>query len=300
MCDMDASQRAAIWESRGSMVRVEEHDIWVLDLPPWSKVTGPPVVVLHGFPSCSFDWHAVLAKLSEHRRVVLFDLLGFGLSDKPDLRYTMSLQADIAAAIVKTRGFTEIALITHDLGDSIGGELLARSIEGRLGFDVVERVLTNGSIYIEMAHLTDGQLFLLSLPDERLEPASSVDGETFRAALRATYAPGSPVDESDLEAVWLMTAKADGHLLLPRTIRYIEERRANEARFTGAIEQHPSPLSIVWGDADPIAVHAMAERLRESVPRASLVTLDGVGHYPMVESAPRFADAVVATLHGRT
>ena len=46
----------------------------------------------------------------------------------------------------------------------------------------------------------------------------------------------------------------DGHLLLTRLIRYIEERRQNESRFTGAIESDPSPLHVVWGMDDPIAV----------------------------------------------
>ena len=55
--------------------------------------------------------------------------------------------------------------------------------------------------------------------------------------------------------------REDGHLLLPRLIRYLEERRQNESRWTGAIETHPSPVTIVWGDLDPIAVWEMTERL---------------------------------------
>jgi pimeloyl-ACP methyl ester carboxylesterase len=93
-----------------------------------------------------------------------------------------------------------------------------------------------------------------------------------------------------------MLSKRHGQLLLPRTIRYIEERRANQQRFTGAIETHPSPLTIVWGDLDPIAVHPMAERLAAARPDATLVTLEGVGHYPMVEAPERFSAAVGAAL----
>ena len=71
-------------------------------------------------------------------------------------------------------------------------------------------------------------------------------------------------------------------------VRFSEEER----RYTEAIEIHPSPLGIVWGDLDPIAVHAMALRLAEVRADARLVTLDGVGHYPMVEAPERFAAAV--------
>ena len=63
-----------------------------------------------------------------------------------------------------------------------------------------------------------------------------------------------------------MIAHQDGHRLLPRLIRYIEERRRNERRFTGAIERHPSPLAVVWGPDDPIAVPAMVDRLARPGP----------------------------------
>ena len=62
-------------------------------------------------------------------------------------------------------------------------------------------------------------------------------------------------------------ATDDGYRLLPRLIRYIEDRRVDESRFTGAIENHPSPLGIIWGELDPVAVHPMALRLREACPR---------------------------------
>ena len=53
------------------------------------------------------------------------DLLGYGLSAKPDQRYTMAGQADIVQAIVAATGLDRFALLTHDMGDTVGGELLA-------------------------------------------------------------------------------------------------------------------------------------------------------------------------------
>ena len=84
--------------------------------------------------------------------------------------------------------------------------------------------------------------------------------------------------------------------LLPRTIRYIEDRRLEESRYTGAIEAHPSPLSVIWGDQDPVAVVAMAHQLVARRPHTPLTVLEGVGHYPMVEAPEAFAGAVVDAL----
>ena len=50
-------------------------------------------------------------------------------------------------------------------------------------------MITNGSIYIEMAHLSTGQEILLSLPDERLPDTIAGDGATMKAGLAATFSP---------------------------------------------------------------------------------------------------------------
>ena len=72
----------------------------------------------------------------------------------------------------------------------------------------------------------------------------------------------------------------DGHLVLPRLIRYIEERRANERRFTGAIEADPSPLHVVWGLDDPIAVPSMVDTLLAARPDATAARLARGGPLP--------------------
>jgi pimeloyl-ACP methyl ester carboxylesterase len=215
---------------------------------------------------------------------------GYGLSKKPDQRYSLFDQADVVEAVARELELDEVTLITHDMGDSVGGELLARAIEGTSPFGVVRRVISNGSIYLEMAHLTDGQQLLLSLPDERL-----VDGlgrDALVQALRGTFASASAVPEEDVETAADLVLLGRGDLLLPRTIRYVEERREHEGRWTGAIERHPSPLTIVWGDADPIAVWPMAERLQEARPDATLVRVRGIGHYPMLEAPAEFTAAI--------
>jgi pimeloyl-ACP methyl ester carboxylesterase len=197
---------------------------------------------------------------------------------------------------VAEAGLSRLALLTHDMGDTVGGELLARQAEGGWPVEISRRVITNGSIYIEMAHLSTGQELLLGLPDEKLPDTIPNDGSTMSTSLAATYSPQTTPDQAELAAAWELISHRGGHQLLPRTIRYIEERRRNQARYTGAIETHPSPLAIVWGADDPIAVVEMATRLQTARPDASLTILDDVGHFPMVESARDFEEAVLRGL----
>ena len=253
-----------------------------------------PLVVVHGYPTSSFDYAAVAPALAEHRRVVLVDLLGFGLSDKPDQRYTMAGQADVVAGVLDLLGITRCALLTHDMGDTVGGELLARSLEGSWPVEVTRRVVTNGSIYIDRAHLTDGQLLLLSLPDEALPEGVGAGVEGLGRALSDTLAEAN--HGLDMRPHAELVIHDGGARVLPRQIRYIEERRANERRFTGAIEAHPSPLHIVWGPEDPIAVAEMATMLQRARPDASLTWVTGAGHYPQVEDPAAWTAAVLAAL----
>jgi pimeloyl-ACP methyl ester carboxylesterase len=290
------SGAVAEWERHGAYRTLHGWETFTMDVAPTGAEEHEPLLILHGFPTCSFDFHHVIAKLSLNRRVLLLDLIGYGLSAKPDIAYTMNMQADVVQAFVAETGISRLDMLTHDMGDTVGGELLARQSEGRWPVDVVGRVITNGSIYIEMAHLSAGQELLLSLDDERLPETIANDGSSMQTSLAATFSPHSSVDEAELAAAWELISHGGGQRLLPRTIRYIEERRKNQARYTGAIESHPSPLAIVWGADDPIAVVEMTTRLREARPDASLTILRDVGHFPMVESPRRFEEAVVGAL----
>jgi pimeloyl-ACP methyl ester carboxylesterase len=286
----------ADWDRSGERITVGGHQIWCRRVAAAEATENPPLLVLHGFPTCSFDWRPVLPALSARRDVVLVDCLGFGLSDKPDIRYGLRIYADGAAAAVAHFGIERVDLLTHDVGDSVGGELLARSLDGTLGFEIGRRVVTNGSIYIDMAQLTIGQQLLLGLPDERNDAVGADGGTAFRAGVIGTFAEGATFDDLELDCLVAFALRAGGISLLPRTIRYIEDRRAEEARFTGAIERHQSPVDVVWGRLDPVAVHAMAEQFVDRRPDARLVTLEGVGHYPMIEAPDVFAAAVLGFL----
>lgn len=286
---------AGDWFQLGERRLVAGHEVFVVELSAERDV-AEPVLVLHGFPTSSIDWRRVIGSLRARRRVVLFDFLGYGFSAKPDQRYSLFEQADIVESLATELSLDAVALVSHDMGDSVAGELLARGLDGSLGFEISRRVLTNGSIYLDMAHLTDGQQLLLSLPDERLAAESALGHELVEAALAATCAPAMVPAADELAAMADVVVRDGGDRLLPRLIRYVEERRVHEQRWTGAIEAHPSPLTIVWGTADPIAVWPMAQRLYTARPDARLVELDGVGHYPMVEDPERFGAALVTAL----
>jgi pimeloyl-ACP methyl ester carboxylesterase len=86
----------------------------------------------------------------------------------------------------------------------------------------------------------------------------------------------------------------EGDRLLPRLIRYVEERRAHQPRFTAGLVDYPGPMVVAWGDLDPIAVPAMADRLaalRSSAGHpVDLIHWPDVGHWPSTEAPTLVAD----------
>lgn len=324
--DVDDDQLAA-WAHLGAYLPTTHGQVFVVDLPADAAVPdAEPVVVLHGFPTSSLDWRHVLDALGRgRRRVVLFDFIGFGLSDKPDIRYGIDLHADTATEVLAALDIDRCVLVTHDMGDSVGGELLARTLPagtvaddpawsaspdapvatsgtGRppapLDLDVTGRVIVNGSIYLGLAGLTAGQQRLWALPDERLddELGALVGGDGLADGLAGVFHPDHRPDATERAALVASIEHGDGHLLLPRLIRYLDDRRRAESRYTGAIESHPSHLEILWAQQDPVAVAAMGERLGGHAADATLHRLEGFGHYPMIEDPTRFGAELQAAL----
>ena len=112
------------WTRLGSYVTVHGRRMFVVD-------TGgedlPTLVILHGYPTSSHDYHEVLPTLAKHYRVIVHDHIGFGLSEKPhDYSYSLIEQTDQAIMLWRELGVTSARVFAHDYGTSVATELLAR------------------------------------------------------------------------------------------------------------------------------------------------------------------------------
>jgi len=200
-----AARRRDARASRGSLGKAGRYRtlggwrIFTIDTGPVASVEEP-VLVLHGFPTSSYDFHFVIDSLAAKRRVLALDMLGYGLSDKPDVAYTMALQADIVAAFVADAGVERLALLTHDMGDTVGGELPGAPAGGHLAGRGHPPGADQRSIYIELAQLSAGQLLLLSMPDRQIA-IEAFDEASLAEALRATFSPAAQFEQAELDAM---------------------------------------------------------------------------------------------------
>jgi pimeloyl-ACP methyl ester carboxylesterase len=92
---------------------------------------GEPVVLIHGFPTASWDWAPLWPALTERYRVMALDMIGFGFSAKPrDFAYSIFAQADLFGALLAREQVTRYHLVAHDYGLTVAQELLARERDG--------------------------------------------------------------------------------------------------------------------------------------------------------------------------
>ncbi len=251
----------------------------------------PLLLLLHGFPSSSYDWRALLDLETEHA-VLTADFLGFGLSEKPrDHTYTLHWQADLVEDLVRREGVTEpVFLVAHDMGTSVATELLARVIEGEPEMPIAGVLLLNGSMVQGAASPTLGQRLLRSPVGPVFSRLSSE--RFFRHQFGQIFSPDHPLTDEEAEDQWALICAGGGRTLNHKTIRYMEERSRHAERWHGALRDWPGALQIAWGMLDPVATERVLNAVIELRPEAPVTRFEDLGHYPQIEDPGRVAEVL--------
>ncbi|MGB1404019.1 MAG: alpha/beta fold hydrolase, partial [Porticoccaceae bacterium] len=104
------------WLAQGEHMQLLDHSIFVIDT---GASTKPTILLLHGFPTSSWDWQPLWQTLAQDYRLIALDMLGFGFSDKPNNRhYTIHRQADFVEALVSAKALKQFHVLAHDYGDT--------------------------------------------------------------------------------------------------------------------------------------------------------------------------------------
>ncbi|NIF16556.1 alpha/beta hydrolase [Pantoea sp. Cy-639] len=248
----------------------------------WTAGQGAPLLLLHGFPTASWDWHYLWAPLAQRFRVVACDMLGFGDSAKPAGHdYSLLEQADLQQALLEhLRIHQPVHLLAHDYGGSVAQELLARHHEQRL--DVASCVFLNSGLFPETCRVLLVQKLLLSRLGWLV--GRSFGRDDLVRNVSQVYGPCTHPSESALDDLWSLIAANRGPRILHKLIAFLPERCAQRERWVGAMQREGVPLRLINGAVDPLSGAHMVERYRQVVPAPDTVVLQGIGHYPHTEA----------------
>jgi pimeloyl-ACP methyl ester carboxylesterase len=267
-------------------------------------------VLLHGFPSSSFEYsYQTLETFSQNNgNFFVHDHVGFGFSDKPmkDFGYSVQDHADIAIQLwhqVHLQG--DCILVAHDMGDSILTEILTRYSRNQATLPSQMRVkhivFTNGGMALKYYSPKLTQLLLVS----------RTTGETFNQLMHLIDPTGC-IMKQQLLSVFSSSSKGQslalsrssqvdhmvtllrykkGDEILWKTIRYINDRYACEDRWLNALQilskENKIPISFLWGQDDPISPPAIAwyviEKANLTAELTQVKIMPKKGHFLMME-----------------
>lgn len=285
--EYDVKEHPSSWREQGDTFDFEGHRIFYRDSGDHSK---PDLLLLHGFPTSSWDWHEIWPELTQMFRVVCFDFIGFGYSDKPaDLTYSILMQADIAEALLNRLHIDAYHLMSHDYGDTVAQELLARN-NARAPSMIQSTVLLNGGLFPETHRPAFIQRLLISPIGGWV--AKMANAKKFKRTMNQICT--RQLSDEALSLHWELMEREGGRLIMHKLIRYMEERRRYRPRWASALQNAATPVRLIDGLDDPISGEHMKIRYEELITDPDTVGLAGVGHYPQNEAPEAVLSAAKA------
>jgi haloalkane dehalogenase len=244
---------------------------------------GPPVLLLHGWPTSSALWRDVMPSLARTNRVLALDLPGFGGSDKPlGVRYDFDLFERAIDGFLAELGIGVTGLAAHDIGGPIGIHW-TRANPGR----VTKIALLNTLVYPEFSDMVAQFVQALSAEDTR-ERLTGPDG--LEMVMRMGLAEEGSLSEEALGLVREPFQSDDARRALADAGIGLDP-----AGFAELAEWLPTlsvPLRIVYGERDrilPDVAETMA-RVKRDVPGAEVTALPECGHFLQEEEPERVGE----------
>ena len=266
------------WKNKAQYFSYKNHQIAY-----WTAGEGPPLLLIHGFPTASWDWHKMWPDLTANFKVYAPDMIGFGYSAKPkNYTYSITDQARLHEAFMDHLGIQEAHFLVHDYGVSVAQEMLAAFKErGTAGFQILSCSFLNGGLFPELHHARPVQKLLNS-------PVGFIfnrllNKNSLRKSFHEIYGDKKPTDQ-EIDQFYSLVTYNNGKNIFYKLIRYINDRRDNAKRWKNALLEATIPLQLINGPLDPVSGRHLAEYFQELLPEVEVIILEGVGHYPHDEA----------------
>ena len=277
------------WRSSGHFLNVDGQQVFYK-----TEGTGPVLLLIHGYPTASFDWAKIWPALTSQFRCVTLDMPGFGFSDKSPKKYLIKEQADTISEVIRHLGITSAHVLSHDYGDTVAQEMMARQLEDDLAFRIESLHLLNGGLFPETHRALPIQKLLLSPIGGLL--IRFLNKNAIRKSMHNIFGPNTPPSDQDINDFWILISTNNGHQHMHLLLDYMKQRKQYRERWVSALQNANAPLRLTAGMADPISGAHMVARYKQLIPNADVIELDQIGHYPQIESAEAVVKSITSFL----
>jgi 3-oxoadipate enol-lactonase len=253
-------------------VNMEKLDVNGIRLAYERRGSGPPLLLIHGYPLDHTIWNEIIPFLERDFCLILPDVRGFGESTTVNTPYLMDDLAFDFIALLDHLGVQKIALAGHSMG---------------------------GYIALALARLSPERVKSLALV------ASQVLADAPENKMNR-YKTAAEVAEKGVGVVAeIMPSKLSSDAHVQEVVRGLIQKQSKDG-VIGALKAMAErgdslqllysihfPVIVIHGSADTLLPIERAQEVKKAMPQAHVVELPSAGHMPMLEEPKRTADALM-------
>jgi len=239
---------------------------------------GPPLVFLHGTGGHLEAFARNFRGLTPHFRVIAYDMVGHGLSEKPDRPYTIDVLAEHLVGLLDALGVER----AHLSGESLGGWVAAWAAAHYP--DRVDRLVLNTP-----GNIANKPEVMRQVKESTLKAVKELSRENVRARLEWLFYDKTFVTEELVELRYRIYAQPEFSRAVENIVVLqdweVRKRFAWGPEWCGRIR---APTLLLWTDHDPTGGLDEAELLKQWIPGSQLYVIRDAGHWPQWEKPEEF------------
>jgi len=261
------------WHSSGQYLSFDGIKLFVR-----SQGKGTPIFCLHAFPTSSYDYSRIVPYLENQYKLCFLDYPGFGFSEKTrKFPYSLLKYADATEEAIHYFGVREVWLLSHDIGDSIALELLKRG-----NLQIKKLIMLNGSVYSIPFHdpvmWFSQRLWINKITGPWISRLRLFRKPFFAQMMNRIFA--HPLSKEEINIFWSLLQFNDGLKNYHQLMQYMPERWQYQFDWLEVLKTSQAEISLIWGQADPVATPVVAEFVRKVRHDSRYIKLEKTGHYP--------------------
>lgn len=248
--------------------------------------SGPPLLLVHGIAGFLEEWEPAMKALQSKFRVIVPDLLGHGLSGKPDIPYTIENLANFLKAFMAELKLEKVILAGHSLGGAI-------SLYFALQYPhaVEKLILVNSAFTSIPLAIRLGSIGFLPKLIRRLPFRAA------KAAARRTFYNHRMIDITWLESSYRYTNEPGTLRVMFSVIRsnmnLLGLRKSLVEHFFQNMNQFTVPTLILYGKKDRIVPNINSKELHKALHHAECIPVENSGHEMQYECCDLFCEQVI-------
>ncbi len=240
-----------------------------------SSSDRPVLILLHGLGASAERWEYVVPILQKYFRVIVPDLIGFGLSDKPLVDYTPQLFTKFLEHFITILKIPK----THIIGSSLGGQIAA------------EYASQNDNHIDKLILVSPAGVMKSSTPalDTYIMAALYPNFEGVKNAFKIMAGSPKNIEVKIIKGFVKRMQTPNAKMAFMSTLLGLK----NSKPITQKLRSIVVPTMIIWGVRDPVIPIKYADKFVSAIHDCRFVRLDYCGHSPYAEDPDRFCSIVL-------